>query len=226
MLELNKKYKAKYVKNDNNLFFYIDNNLVQSPSTVSNRIVDSSFYLFKSGNDFGRIKLYNAELYSGDTLIRNFVPVIRKSDNKPGLLDLANRTNNLFDKNKAIANKQYNNQGQLITPQEAGIWYASDFIEVEEGKTYIRSSNGTANGNYYNIYDENKTFIEHIAAGNGMPFTIGTGVRYITFAINTDNTPLNTFQLNEGTTALSYEPYGYKFYTNDGENEFITGPEI
>jgi hypothetical protein len=32
--------------------------------------------------------------------------------------------------------------------------------------------------------------------------------------------------LNEGSTALPYEPYGYKFYTNNGTGEFITGPEI
>ena len=32
--------------------------------------------------------------------------------------------------------------------------------------------------------------------------------------------------LNEGTTALPYEPYGYKFYTNNGTGEFIAGPEI
>ena len=32
--------------------------------------------------------------------------------------------------------------------------------------------------------------------------------------------------LNEGNTAASYEPYGYKFYTNAGTGEFIAGPEI
>ena len=32
--------------------------------------------------------------------------------------------------------------------------------------------------------------------------------------------------LNEGSTPLPYEPYGYKFYTNAGTDDFITGPEI
>ncbi len=32
--------------------------------------------------------------------------------------------------------------------------------------------------------------------------------------------------LNEETKELPYEPYGYKFYTNFGEGEFITGLEI
>jgi hypothetical protein len=32
--------------------------------------------------------------------------------------------------------------------------------------------------------------------------------------------------LNEGSTALPYEPYKKSFYTNEGTGEFITGPEI
>ena len=32
--------------------------------------------------------------------------------------------------------------------------------------------------------------------------------------------------LNKGSEALSYETFGYKFYTNAGTDEFITGPEI
>lgn len=35
-------------------------------------------------------KLYNFKLFDGDTLIRNMIPAVRNSDNKPGLYDLIN----------------------------------------------------------------------------------------------------------------------------------------
>lgn len=38
-----------------------------------------------------KFRLYSYQLYDGDTLIRNLVPMLRNSDNKPGLYDLVNR---------------------------------------------------------------------------------------------------------------------------------------
>ena len=211
-----------------NVSAIIDNETKNRAGSLSG----NKYYLFggfisSSGSFYSYTKVYKTKAYQNNDNVRNLVPVVRKSDNKPGMLDLANLSENLFNKNKAIMNKQYGSQGQLISPQEEGTWYASDFIEVEQGKTYIRSSNGNACGNYYNTYDENKTFLGKYAPGTGVSFTINSGVKYITFAIRSDSTPLDTFQLNEGTTALPYEPYGYKFYTNAGSgDDFITGSEI
>ena len=47
---------------------------------------------------YSKIRLYDFKVYDNDTLVRNFIPCIRKSDNKPGLYDLAN-------------NEFYTNQG-------------------------------------------------------------------------------------------------------------------
>jgi len=43
-----------------------------------------------SANDLGPHKLYGLKIYEDDILIKDFIPVIRKSDLKPGLFDLVN----------------------------------------------------------------------------------------------------------------------------------------
>ena len=39
------------------------------------------------GPYYALMKLYSSQIYEGDDIIRNFIPVIRISDNKPGLYD-------------------------------------------------------------------------------------------------------------------------------------------
>ena len=118
----------------------------------------------------------------------------------------------MFNKNNALENKVYDEYGRLANaaiPEEQ--WYASNYIAVEYGTTYIRSSNGIAVGNVYNTYDIDKNFIERFSPGTGVPFTISNpNVRYITFALKSTTTPISTYQLNVGTTALPFEPHGYK----------------
>ena len=59
-----------------------------------------------------------------------------------------------------------------------------------------------------------------------MVFNIANGEKYIRLSVRKIDNEIQTTMLNEGSTALPYEPYGYKFYTNAGTDEFITGPEI
>ena len=51
-----------------------------------------------TGYDLAKMKLYTFKLWKNNNLVRNFIPCYRKSDNKPGLYDLAN-------------NEFYTNQG-------------------------------------------------------------------------------------------------------------------
>lgn len=37
------------------------------------------------------VKVYHCKMYTGDTLIRDFIPCFRKSDNKPGMYDLVSK---------------------------------------------------------------------------------------------------------------------------------------
>ena len=215
LLELNKKYTAKFLKKNNNLSFYLNDELKQSNvPTVNNKLVDSNLYLFKSGVDYGKYKLHFLKLYSDDALIRNFVPVIRKSDNKPGLLDLANKTNNLFDKSTALLGYRITVSG--INEQSSTA--CSDFIKVEEGIN-LSASNKSPATNYY-FYDEKKAFISYTS---GFQATVPENAKYV--RVNLDIDSLDSYMLNVGSTTLPYEPYGYKFYTNAGEGEFIPGPE-
>ena len=41
-------------------------------------------------NVYGRIKLYYAKVWQDNTLVRNYMPVLRKEDNKVGLFDIQN----------------------------------------------------------------------------------------------------------------------------------------
>ena len=118
------------------------------------------------------------------------------------------RTGNLFDLSVAIQGKQYGDNGELIDSTDN--WYATNYIPVTGGETYIRSIAGVGVGNIYNEYDNTKTFINRRLAGYGNPFTVGSNTAYITFSINTSTTAIEAYMLNTGSTPLPYEPYGYK----------------
>lgn len=47
---------------------------------------------------YGRMKAYGSKIYNGNTLVRHFIPALRKSDNKPGMYDAIN---NVFYTNAA-----------------------------------------------------------------------------------------------------------------------------
>ena len=121
------------------------------------------------------------------------------------------RTANLFDKTSAIPNKQYDRNGNLINPTEAGTWYASGLIEVEPNETYVRCKDGETVGNVVNFYASDKTFQIRNIPGAGVPFSIPSTTKYISFAIKDDINPIEKLMLVKGSTApTSYIPYGYK----------------
>ena len=230
-LELEKKYSVKYLKKDNNLFMYINGDLNHSTvPTVNNKIVDSNLFLFKSGADYGSYKLSNAKLYSDNNLIRNLVPVVRKSDNKPGMLDLVNRTDNLLNPSSiSVGNRIVWATGGDYADSTAK---RSDFIKVTPGQQYNVSDPCIVIGydsemNYLGVLTGAYSFVK--AQGNfytSFAIPSETGCTYIKLLVYGDRLLNNNTMLNEGSTALPYEPYGYKFYTNAGTGEFIAGPEI
>ena len=67
----------------------------------SNAILENSeddFYLFRQSAIYGKGKIFYAKLYIGNTLVRDFIPCYRNSDNEIGLYDL-------------VTNEFYTNQG-------------------------------------------------------------------------------------------------------------------
>ena len=216
----------------NNKIFKIDDlNLTFDGKNIDySQNPQNSIYLFYGYNSptAGKLKKYIQK--RNDDPILYLVPVIRKSDNKPGMLDLATRTNNLFNYSTiAVGNR---------IVWATGIDYAdntakySDFIKVTSGQQYKVSDPCIVIGydskkNYLGVLSGAYTFVK--AQGNFYTsFVIPTesDCVYIKLLVYGDKLLDNNTMLNEGSTALPYEPYGYKFYTNAGTDEFITGPEI
>lgn len=113
---------------------------------------------------------------------------------------------NKFDKSKTLDGYEINNIGAgTIAANDK--WFVTDFIPAIPNTTYAISGKG--NGNTVMCYDENKQFIYGIANGGISQITTPSNVRYI--KLNGLLTQKDTFQIEEGDTATTYEPY--KEYT-------------
>ena len=77
------------------------------------------------------------------------------------------------------------------------LYYATDYIPVLSNTTYTKSNNTR-----YELYDINKTLLK---GATGSTFTTTSDTRYIRY--NVLKTEIDTHQLEQGSTATSYEPY-------------------
>lgn len=87
VVSVNTRYSVDYIKEGTQLSKYVNGSLIGS-ATASLRLTDADFYLFRSGSDYGKYKLYSCLLYQDGKLIRNLVPCYRKSDDVRGLYDI------------------------------------------------------------------------------------------------------------------------------------------
>ena len=237
-------------KNDISLSFTSNNLSATIGDSVKNRsgsLNSNNFYLFQypytDERFYSSVRVYKADVYKNDEKVRQFVPVIRKSDNKPGMLDLANYSDNLFvsDRNKpnkfstgnieqTIGKSEFIVNRNTTTENDTS---ATAYIDLTlPAGTYTLSVEGL---NLYNsttdrimLRDTNsKTVVDKVQTGSPKTFTLSktTNINRITFVINAQSIYENQLvkvMLNKGSTALPYD----KFYTNEGAGEFITGPEI
>ena len=173
------------------------------------------------------LKLINPE---NNKTIRNLVPVVRKSDNKPGLYDLT--ATNLFDKDGVIfADNSYIKQDGTIVSDNN--YYISDKIYLKQNSEYtwvfsdastsIAQHSAPTTG-FYNNNDELIEAATHNKNIKKYTFTVPENCAYIRQSVYKRENDYS--YLYAGTEALPYEPYKKSFYTNDGEGEFIAGPEI
>lgn len=115
-----------YVYRQNKNALYIDDKLVRIIAETEFE-TDYSMYLLAShlGNssvgNMGNIKLYYCKIWDGDTLVRDFIPCYKKSDNKVGLYDMVN---NVFYPNLGT--------GEFIKGEECNI------ITATEAENYIK----------------------------------------------------------------------------------------
>lgn len=87
--------KRKYVANNTNNVWSIDSsNITVSPNSSDFSKNGGNLYLFSvnNGGNYNKasMKLYSCKIYNNGTLIRNFIPAKRTSDNKCGLWDKVN----------------------------------------------------------------------------------------------------------------------------------------
>lgn len=224
---INTKYKITLSKDG----WYYDNTLGATWSNPTTFTTPLTLTLFKVNAIYAnsQSKFYNTKIWNNNLIERNFVPVVR-NDGKPGLLDLANRTDNLLNPSSiSVGNRIVWTTGDDYVDSTAK---RSDFIRVTPGQQYNVSDPCIVIGydsemNYLGVLTGTYSFVK--AQGNFYTsFTIPseTGCTYIKLLVYGDRLLNNNTMLNEGSTALPYEPYGYKFYTNAGTGEFIAGPEI
>lgn len=116
---LNDKYTIKI----NNSKMII-NDTEKAITTYSNFTTPSNAYIFSASGTYpagyvnASTKLYYCKIWNGTTLIRDYVPCYRKSDNEPGLYDLVN---NVFYTNAGSDSFTYGNEVSYETLLFCGI---------------------------------------------------------------------------------------------------------
>lgn len=124
------------------------------------------------------------------------------------------RTENLYDYSTIVPGYTYNSNGQMIlNPDEANRWrYAAvPLIEVESGATYRRTYDLLPWGNTINFYDSNKNFLERATPGSGMPVTVPSNCKFVSFVFQTANSDVKKYMFTRGSTVPSeFIPFGYK----------------
>ncbi|MBR0428202.1 MAG: hypothetical protein IJK18_08410 [Clostridia bacterium] len=88
ILELNIPYTIIHDNTGTNLLNYVNGELVQTSNKANTSLNYKLGLGHREGAKFLKGKIYYAKFWNGNELVRNFVPVIRKSDNKIGLYDL------------------------------------------------------------------------------------------------------------------------------------------
>ena len=123
--------------------------------------------------------------------------------------EVGDKTANLFDKSTITTNSY----ATLTGTQANSYYYCSDYIPIEEGAYYFKNVVGQSYQNSLVVYDANKNGLRYIkftgqATASGTT-TFESGDAYI--RVNCYyQTDADTVMVNLGSTALPYEPYGYK----------------
>ena len=133
-----------------------------------------------------------------------------------------NRTANLFDYQTGTptAYKCLDENGTEIGVSESAPWYITDYIPIPDGVLSVTLSKIGGGVPAMCAYDASKNYIAGIKYDTGsavtkvdITLTSSTPIRFIRFSYflgNMGYDDMSTKMLNAGSTALPYEPYGYK----------------
>lgn len=115
---------------------------------------------------------------------------------------------NLFDKNNvSIISRAYINSstGEIVS---GGTSSVINNISVISDTTYTLTAVGK---NKIAFYDSNNNYLSNITS-NLTTFTTPANCKYIKIQLATETLDINTIQLEIGSTATTYEPYGKVWY--------------
>lgn len=141
------------------------------------------------------------------------------------------RTGNLAPPYSEWVNGYINNSTGDISPQTASLQEkTSDFIEVNASTSYTFSRFPEGSQGVWRVvgrYNENKEFISRSggADSNALTFTTTADTKYIRVCCRTYGSTDNSM-LNLGSTALPYEPYGWKIPFESYNENLISLPII
>ena len=186
------------------------------------------------------LTIYSWKFYQNDILVRDYIPCYRKSDNKIGLYDLINdvfyenngtgefikgnsvpnletpiqiesvgeKTLNLFNKEDLIEHYYLDSTGAQVYhagTQAGRYWCHTDYIPVKENTTYTFVTDTYGTAPKICMYNSSKEFIGF--ADQALNFITIANTKYIRLNVYI---PQDNIQLEEGSVATNYEPYGYK----------------
>ena len=180
------------------------------------------------GTIFTNEKLY-VQLENGGTAT-DFEPYTNgaspNTDYPQKIISCGDRTRNLFDKTNATYKNGYykNDNGVEQITQTSG--YLTSYIPVKPNATYtiqgkLKNTNSPTHAYAIYYYNDSKQWISRVVITDNPPYTFTTpnDCYFIQFQYRQDVYDENTIQIEEGSTATSYEPYGYKIpITTKGNN--------
>lgn len=139
-------------------------------------------------------------------------------DTPSEIISVGEKTKNLFNKNDIDTTRHLTDGLADFNIANVKNYNCTGFIEVEPNTKYIK--HGTLGSRAQAYFDENKNFIgTTVLVNGGATFTTPSNCKYIVLNLYVPNAPYDDVQLEKGTTATKYEPYGYKIPINIcGEN--------
>ena len=227
----------------NTAFYDINKTFISSVQNVYTFTTPSNAHYLRFGFD-NSVSYSQAQLEEGNTAT-TYEPFIQKTINIDNnkfsdtinvgtTIDTSNRVNvlysqNLWDKSSILWFKNNNTSSFDDRNDNNTTRIKSTPISIQGGKTYTISglpSGITLNASGVICYDKNKTYLgNNYAPYTNGTFTLPSNVVYIVIMCNGENftDATNTLMqnanimLNEGSTALSYEPYVSPSINIDGE---------
>lgn len=210
-IEPNVMYIMNYPNVNNTYAFYNENK----------QLLNGTNYMFSTS---GKIMSSNANTkYIRFTFFNQNINNVTFFKGEENLPYVPYGTNWIY--NKIIGKNLYSNTNLIEgrfeengTITSTNTWRAT-YIKAKPNTQYTISGVQTANNAVYQCaFDENMNFINYVGKYNNYTFTTPANTEYLGISIN--GTERNTFQIEEGSTATSYEPYKEKYITlplNDNE---------